>query len=133
MDCADLRLVSFSKVSPTFHFSAPRAPYLPLRQRRTRFSGFTHLPNEPRTVAVLFDPSSGRELSVATDARGLQFYSGNYLEGVPARDGSRYRKHAGLCLEAGGFPDEINMDGERAVLRPGAVYRQRTRYTLRVR
>jgi len=89
--------------------------------------------NEPRTVAVLFDPSSGRELSVATDARGLQFYSGNYLEGVPARDGSRYRKHAGLCLEAGGFPDEINMDGERAVLRPGAVYRQRTRYTLRVR
>ncbi|SPB15498.1 aldose 1-epimerase [Caballeronia novacaledonica] len=90
--------------------------------------------NEPRTAAVLFDPSSGRELSVATDARGLQFYSGNYLEGVSARNGSRYRKHAGLCLEAGGFPDEINMDGgERAVLRPDAVYRQRTRYTLRVR
>ncbi|WP_250516618.1 aldose epimerase family protein [Caballeronia sp. INDeC2] len=88
---------------------------------------------EARTVAVLFDPSSGRELSVATDARGLQFYSGNYLEGVAARNGSRYRKHAGLCLEAGGFPDEINMDGERAVLRPDAVYRQRTRYTLRVR
>lgn len=88
---------------------------------------------EPRTVAVLFDPSSGRELSVATDARGLQFYSGNYLEGVSARNGSRYRKHAGLCLEAGGFPNEINMDGERAVLRPDAVYRQRTRYTLRVR
>ncbi|SAK50478.1 aldose 1-epimerase [Caballeronia fortuita] len=89
---------------------------------------------EPRTVAVLFDASSGRELSVSTDARGLQFYSGNYLEGVPARDGLRYRKHAGLCLEAGGFPNEINMDGgERAVLRAGDVYRQRTRYTLRVR
>ncbi|MCI1044409.1 galactose mutarotase [Caballeronia zhejiangensis] len=90
--------------------------------------------NEPRTVAVLFDPSSGRELSVSTDARGLQFYSGNYLEDVPARGGSRYRKQAGLCLEAGGFPNEINMqDSERAVLRPGDVYRQRTRYTLRVR
>ncbi|SAK51337.1 aldose 1-epimerase [Caballeronia temeraria] len=90
--------------------------------------------NETRTVAVLFDPSSGRELSVATDARGLQFYSGNYLEDVPARGGSRYRKHAGLCLEAGGFPDEINMEhSERAVLRPGDLYRQRTRYTLRVR
>ncbi|SAK45385.1 aldose 1-epimerase [Caballeronia glebae] len=89
---------------------------------------------EPRTVAVLFDPSSGRELSVSTDARGLQFYSGNYLEDVPARGGSRYRKHAGLCLEAGGFPNEINMkDGERAVLRPDESYRQRTRYTLRVR
>ncbi|SAL44238.1 aldose 1-epimerase [Caballeronia peredens] len=89
--------------------------------------------HEPRPVAVLFDPSSGRELSVATDARGLQFYSGNYLEGVPARGGSRYRKHAGLCLEAGGFPNEINMDGAHAVLRPGEIYRQRTRYTLRVR
>jgi aldose 1-epimerase len=88
---------------------------------------------EPRNVAVLFDPSSGRELTVATDARGLQFYSGNYLEGVPARHGARYRKHAGLCLEAGGFPNEINMDGAHAVLRPGEVYRQRTRYTLRVR
>jgi aldose 1-epimerase len=87
----------------------------------------------PRKVAVLFDPSSGRELSVSTDARGLQFYSGNYLEGVPARGGSQYCKQAGLCLEAGGFPNEINMDGERAVLRPGDVYRQRTRYTLRVR
>jgi aldose 1-epimerase len=89
---------------------------------------------EPRRVAVLFDPSSGRELSVFTDARGLQFYSGNYLEGVLARNGSRYGKQAGLCLEAGGFPDEINMeDRERAVLRPGDVYRQRTRYRLRVR
>ncbi|BBU32345.1 aldose 1-epimerase (plasmid) [Burkholderia sp. THE68] len=88
---------------------------------------------EPRVAAVLFDPSSGRELSVSTDARGLQFYSGNYLEGVSARNGSRYRKHAGLCLEAGGYPDEINMDGERAVLRPGETYRQRTRYGLRVR
>ncbi|WP_235011974.1 aldose epimerase family protein [Caballeronia catudaia] len=89
--------------------------------------------SEPRRVAVLFDPSSGRELSVATDARGLQFYSGNYLEGVPARGGSHYCKQAGLCLEAGGFPNEINMDGGRAILRPDDVYRQRTRYTLRVR
>lgn len=88
---------------------------------------------ELRNVAVLFDPSSGRELTVATDARGLQFYSGNYLEGVPARRGARYRKHAGLCLEAGGFPNGINMDGICAVVRPGEVYRQRTRYTLRVR
>ncbi|SAK44018.1 aldose 1-epimerase [Caballeronia hypogeia] len=87
----------------------------------------------PRAVASLFDPSSGRELLVASDAHGLQFYTGNHLEGVAARGGARYRKHAGLCLEAGGFPNEINMDGGHAVLRPGEVYRQRTRYTLRVR
>jgi aldose 1-epimerase len=92
--------------------------------------------DELREVATLFDPSSGRELRVATDARGLQFYSGNQLEGVAARGASRYRKYAGLCLEAGGFPNGINLDGahrQGAVLRPDEIFRQRTRYTLRVR
>ncbi|MDR5881240.1 aldose epimerase family protein [Caballeronia sp. LZ032] len=89
-----------------------------------------------RDAATAYDASSGRELLVATDARGLQFYTGNHLEGEAARGGARYRKHAGLCLEAGGFPDGINMDGPArsdAVLRPGESFRQRTRYTLRVR
>lgn len=91
---------------------------------------------ELRHAAAVYDASSGRELRVATDARGLQFYTGNHLEGEVARGGARYRKHAGLCLEAGGFPDGINMDGlagSNAVLRPGEPFRQRTCYTLRVR
>ncbi|MDR5782041.1 galactose mutarotase [Caballeronia sp. LZ065] len=91
---------------------------------------------ELRTVAIVHDASSGRKLQVATDAPGLQFYTGNHLEGETGRDEARYRKHAGLCLEAGGFPNGINMDGlarSNAVLRPGESYRQRTRYTLGVR
>jgi aldose 1-epimerase len=108
--------------------------------RLARAGGFDHCyvlrgdAREVRTAAVLYDPSSGRELTVSTDQRGLQFYTGNFLEGVVGRGGKAYRKHAGLCLEAGGFPDEINMgDRESVVLRPGARYRQVTRYQVKVR
>lgn len=87
-----------------------------------------------RRVASVYDPGSGRELSVETDQWGLQFYTGNYLQGVHGRRGIVYGRHAGLCLEAGAFPDEIHMpDAERTVLRPGHVYRQRTRYCVGVR
>lgn len=87
-----------------------------------------------RRAAVLYDPASGRELTVATDAPGMQFYTGNQLDGVGGRNGRTYRKHAALCVETGAFPDQINMaDAESVVLRPGGVYRQRTRYRLGVR
>lgn len=87
-----------------------------------------------RRVAVLYDPVSGRELTVATDARGLQFYSGNFLQGVVARGGKRLSKHAALCLETGGFPNQINMDDAAdVVLRPGERYRHTTVYRLGVR
>lgn len=87
-----------------------------------------------RTAAVLYDPASGRELTVSTNAHGMQFYTGNFLEGVVGRSGKVYRKHAGLCLETGGFPNQINMDDAAGVvLRPGERYRQRTSYRLGVR
>ncbi len=83
---------------------------------------------------MLYDPGSGRELTVSTDARGMQFYSGNFLEGVIGRGGKRLRKHAALCLETGGFPNQINMaDADEVVLRPGGRYRHTTVYRLGVR
>ncbi len=86
-----------------------------------------------REVARAYDPGSGRELTVSTNERGLQFYTGNYLEGVHGRNGVVYRRHAGLCLEAGAFPDQINSDEhEQVVLRPGETYRQVTRYRVGV-
>jgi aldose 1-epimerase len=92
-------------------------------------------PGAVRRVAVLYDPGSGRELTVDTDANGLQFYSGNYLEGVVGRGGEQLRKHAALCLETGGYPNQINMDDAAAqtVLRPGERYRHTTVYRLGVR
>jgi aldose 1-epimerase len=87
-----------------------------------------------REVAQVYEPGSGRELSVLTDQWGLQFYTGNYLEGEQGRGGLTYSKYAGLCLEAGGFPNQINMaDHTRVVLRPGAEYRQVTQYRVGVR
>lgn len=86
---------------------------------------------QPRTVAQVCDPASGRRLSVITDQPGLQLYTGQHLAGSPNRDGGHYRPFDGLCLEAQAFPDQINtIDAERVVLRPGAVYRQHTSYRL---
>lgn len=88
-----------------------------------------------RTVARVYEPASGRELAVSTDQRGLQLYTGNHLEGQPARHGAPCVRHAGLCLEAGGFPNQINMEApacEEVVLRPGKTYRQTTQYQVSV-
>jgi aldose 1-epimerase len=87
-----------------------------------------------RQVARVYEPGSGRELSVLTDQWGLQFYTGNHLEGEKGGGGLVYSKYAGLCLEAGGFPDQINMaDHTQVVLRPGEEYRQVTQYRVGVR
>lgn len=86
-----------------------------------------------REVARLYEPTSGRVMTVSTDQRGLQFYSGNYLEGVRGRNGTTYGAHAGLCLEAGGFPNQINMaDREDVISRPDKPYRQITKYRVGV-
>ncbi|MDG0027756.1 aldose epimerase family protein [Trinickia sp. Y13] len=86
-----------------------------------------------REVARLYEPASGRVMTVSTDQRGLQFYSGNYLEGVRGRNGMTYGAHAGLCLEAGGFPNQINMaDREDVISRPDKPYRQITKYRVGV-
>jgi len=87
-----------------------------------------------RAVATLYDPASGRELTVSTDAKGMQFYTGNFLADVNGRSGRTYNKHAALCLETGAFPNQVNMsDAEQVVLRPGERYRHTTVYRLGVR
>jgi aldose 1-epimerase len=86
-----------------------------------------------REVARVHDPGSGRRLSVATTEAGLQFYSGNFLQGVQGRADGPYAIHDGFCLEAQVYPDQINgPDAELAVLRPGQIYHQRTVYRIDV-
>ncbi|MFM0340925.1 aldose epimerase family protein [Paraburkholderia fungorum] len=87
-----------------------------------------------REVAWAYDPGSGRELTVSTDQRGLQFYTGNWLNGDAGRGGVAYQPHAGLCLEAGGYPNQLNMaDQETVIVRAGNAYRQVTTYRVGVR
>lgn len=54
----------------------------------------------PKLAAELYEPKSGRVLKVLTTAPGLQFYSGNFLDGsIVGKGGVAYQRHAGLCLE----------------------------------
>ena len=97
-------------------------------------TGATEVTPALREVACAYDPGSGRELTVSTDQRGLQFYTGNFLKGDSGRGGVRYQPHAGLCLEAGGFPNQVNMAAQHEVIvRPGQTYRQVTAYRVDVR
>ena len=80
---------------------------------------------ELRWAARLRDPKSGREMEILTTEPGVQFYSGNFLDGtVKGKGGAVYRKHQGLCLETQHYPDSINHPAwPSVVLRPGETYR----------
>lgn len=52
--------------------------------------------------------STGIKLEVLTTAAGVQFYTGQFMDEAPGIGGRRYGKHAGLALEAHGYPDAIN-------------------------
>lgn len=75
-------------------------------------------------AAELYDPSTGRVLKVLTDQPGIQFYSGNFLDGsIKGKGGRAYELHAGLCLETQHFPDSPNHpDFPTAELKPGQRY-----------
>ncbi|XP_054787256.1 uncharacterized protein LOC129293361 isoform X1 [Prosopis cineraria] len=74
-------------------------------------------------AAKVRDPSSSRVLNLWTDAPGMQFYTGNYVNGVSGKQGAVYGKHAGLCLETQVFPDAINHPNfPSVVVRPGQKY-----------
>jgi len=83
---------------------------------------------KPVLVATLRDPSSGRSLKIATDQPGLQFYSGNFLDGtLVGQSGRTYRQGDGLALETQHFPDSPNQPKfPSTVLRPGETYRTTT-------
>ncbi|AJP01864.1 aldose epimerase [Streptomyces cyaneogriseus subsp. noncyanogenus] len=85
----------------------------------------------PEHIATLRDPSSGRTLRIATDQPGLQFYSGNFLDGtLTGPGGSVYRQGDALCLETQHFPDSPNQPSfPSTVLRPGQTYRSTTVHT----
>jgi aldose 1-epimerase len=77
-----------------------------------------------RRACTLTDPRSGRRLRVDTDQPGVQFYSGNFLDGTALGPAGRaYGRHAGVCLETQHFPDAPNRpEFPSIVLRPGERY-----------
>ena len=81
-------------------------------------------------AAEVFDARSGIVMQVFTDQPGLQFYSGNFLDGtIHGKQGVVYQRRTALCLEAQLFPDAPNHPSfPSAVLRPGHRYKQTTIY-----
>jgi aldose 1-epimerase len=94
-----------------------------------------HAPGEIAIAAEVFDPVSGRVLEVSTDQPGIQFYTGNFLDGsLAGKDGRVYQKRYGLCLETQHFPDSPNHpDFPSTELRPGQRYHTVTVYRLSAR
>ena len=81
-----------------------------------------------RPVARLAESTTGRVLELLTTEPGMQFYSGNFLDGSHiGRNGVAYVKYAGLCLEPQHFPDAPNHPNfPSTVLRPGEEYKHTT-------
>lgn len=78
----------------------------------------------------LYESVSGRLMTIYTDQPGMQFYSGNFLDGsIKGKSGINYQYRTGLCLEAQCFPDSPNKPEFPSVtLRPGQEYKQTTIY-----
>ena len=86
-------------------------------------------------IASVYDSSSGRFMEMRTDQPGVQFYTGNFLDGtVMGKNGIKYQFRTGLCLEAQHFPDSPNKPNfPSVVIKPGQVYRQTTIYKFSVK
>lgn len=92
-------------------------------------------PDEPGLAATVYHGPSGRVLEMFTTEPGMQFYTGNFLNGsVTGKNGTVYGKHSGFCLEAQHFPDSPNRPAfPNTILRPGETYRQVTIYKFSTR
>jgi aldose 1-epimerase len=84
-------------------------------------------------AATLHDPSSGRVLKVLTTDPGVQFYSGNFLNGQKGKGGKTYAHRSALCLETQHHPDSINHENfPSTVLKPGETYKHTQVYAFSV-
>jgi len=81
-------------------------------------------------AATVIEESSGRMLQVITTEPGVQFYTGNFLDGtITGKNGQVYEKNAGFCLETQHYPDSPNQENfPSTVLKPGQKYSSMTTF-----
>jgi aldose 1-epimerase len=140
---ADETLLPTGAVEPVrgtpFDFTTPRPIGSRFGELMGRPVGYDHnyvldAAGDAVLAARARDPRSGRVLEMFTTEPGVQFYTGNFLDGtVRGKGGVLYRQHAGFCLEAQHFPDALHHAHFPAIiLEPGATYRQTTVYRFSV-
>ncbi len=82
-----------------------------------------------RRAARVVEPTAGRTLEVWTTEPGMQFYSGNFLNGQQGKGGVEYERHAGFCLETQHYPDSVNHpEWPSTILQPGGKYQTVTEF-----
>lgn len=130
----------FAPVAGTpFDFTTPRAigERVNADDEQIRFGGgYDHnwvldqSGGEPALAAAVFEPVSGRTMEVWTGEPGLQFYSGNFLDGTNVgKSGRAYQHRTGFCLETQHFPDSPNQPAfPTTILRPDQTYSSTTIY-----
>ncbi len=91
-------------------------------------------PEKPRLAARVVEPTTGRMMEVLTTEPGVQFYSGNFLDGSNVGKGEKAYKHRyGFCLETQHFPDSPNKPTfPSTILEPGKKYQTQTVYRFSV-
>jgi len=110
-------------------FTAPTAIGVRIAQVEGGYDHNFVLRNQDSTKVVLaarvVEPKSGRVMEIRTDQPGIQFYSGNFLDGtVTGKAGVVYKKHQGFCLETQHYPDSPNQPAfPTVVLKPGETYK----------
>jgi aldose 1-epimerase len=138
---ADVTLIPTGEIAPVegtpFDFRTPHAigeridadhPQLANGKGYDHNFAIGRVSPEPALVARVVEPITGRTLEVESTEPGLQFYSGNFLDGTITGKGGRvYGHRSGFCLEPQHYPDSPNQAAfPSPVLRPGETYRSRT-------
>jgi aldose 1-epimerase len=114
-----------------FDFTSPKAIGQDLKRIGNTPTGYDHnfvingAPNQLRPVARVKDPKSGRVMTLSADQPGVQFYTGNFLNGSAKGKGATYIQYSGFCLETQKYPNAINIPAwrDQVILNPGQTYR----------
>lgn len=137
----DAGLIPLGEIAPVagtpFDFKTPTAIGARINdthEQIARGNGYDHNFVLNRTgdglslAARVVEPTTGRTMTVSTTEPGVQFYTGNFLDGTLTGKGGRvYGRRAGLCLETQHYPDSPNQPAfPTTILRPGQAYRTTT-------
>lgn len=125
---------------PTGEFLSVEGTPFDFRDSRSIKDGFSNVPGgydhnyvldkgsnvegDVHFAARIKHPESGRVMDLLTNAPGMQFYTGNFVPDLEGKNGSKYSKHSGLCLETQGLPNAVNQPNfPPIVYKPGQVYK----------
>ena len=136
---ADATLIPTGKIEPVkgtpFDFTMRTPIGKNIKQIKSEPTGYdlNYVINEgkgEKRAARVYEPKSGRTMEVLTTEPGIQFYTGNYLDGKDkGKGGAAYNQYGGFCLETQHFPDSINQKNfPSTVLKPGEKYSSVTGY-----